>query len=34
MREEGCAVDLVVYTAAIGACAKGGQWEKALQLLQ
>lgn len=33
MREEGVAPDHFAFGAAVNACAKGGQWERAVALL-
>jgi pentatricopeptide repeat protein len=34
MRTKGVKPDVITYNASISACEKGGQWEKALQLLE
>ena len=31
---EGIPADTITYSAAISACEKGGQWQRALQLLE
>ena len=34
MRASGVAPNVITYNAAISACEKGGQWERALSLLE
>ena len=33
MRQRGLEPDVITYSAAISACEKGSQWERALELL-